>query len=49
MLIELTRCNGNEEVIRDFRRDICRRIGVNPNGSSIHPLGHSFYLFARHD
>ena len=47
MFIQLSRSPGNEEVIREFRRDICQRIGMSPNGPGVHPLPHAFYLFAR--
>jgi hypothetical protein len=49
MLIQLTRSDGSEEIIREFRRDICRRIGVNPGETAVSPLTYAFYLFAHTD
>jgi hypothetical protein len=49
MLIQLTRATEHEGIIREFRRDICRRIGVNPGEAMVAPLPYAFYLLAYSD
>lgn len=44
MLIRVTRAGQYAEAIRGFRREICRRILVDPNGPGIHPLAHAIYV-----
>jgi hypothetical protein len=49
MFIKLCRATDYEDVIRDFRREICGRLGLNPNGPGIQPLPHALYIFACDD
>jgi hypothetical protein len=46
MFIKLSRAANHEDVIRDFRREICCRLGLNPSGPGIQPLPHAVYIFA---
>jgi hypothetical protein len=49
MLIQLARAAGHEKIIREFRHDICQRIGINPSEDAVAPLPYAFYLFAHSD
>ena len=45
MKITTASAKGNEQAIIHFRRQICARIGLDPDGAFVQPLPHATYLF----
>ena len=44
-IIELSSAGEKKEIIKKIRKEICRNIGLDENGSAIEPLDFASYLF----